>query len=91
MKVELAYGQGHLSVEFPDGRSTVIAPTHTPGLPDERAAVIRALENPIAARPLRAQIKPTDRVCIVFTDITRTKASTPMKWSPSARPFKAGY
>jgi len=71
MKVELAYGQGHLSVEFPDDRSTVIAPTHTPGLPDERAAVIRALENPIAAQPLRAQIKPTDRVCIVFTDITR--------------------
>ena len=39
MKVELAYGQGHLPVEFPDDRSTVIVPAHTPGLPDERAAL----------------------------------------------------
>ena len=30
-----------------------------------------ALERPIGARPLRELIKPTDRVCIGFTDITR--------------------
>jgi len=71
MKVNLAYGQGHLPVEFPDDRMTVIEPSHTPGLADERAAVQAALERPIAARPLREWIKPTDRVCILFTDITR--------------------
>jgi len=71
MKVHLAYGQGHLPVEFPDDRTTVIEPTHAPGLPDERAAVIAALENPIAAKPLREWISPGARVCITFSDITR--------------------
>ena len=43
MKVSLAYGQGHLPVELPDGRTTVIEPSHTPGLADERGAVLAAL------------------------------------------------
>ena len=71
MKVSLAYGQGHLSVELPDSRATVIEPAHTPGLGDERAAVMAALESPIGCAPLRDWIKPGDRVCIGFTDITR--------------------
>ena len=54
MRVNLAYGQGQLPVEFPDGRTTVIEPTHAPGLPDERAAIVEALEQPIGALPLRA-------------------------------------
>ena len=49
MKVNLAYGQGYLPVEFPKDRTTVIAPTHAAGLKDERAAVIHALENPIGS------------------------------------------
>lgn len=71
MKVNLAYGRGHLPVELPDGRTTVIQPSHNPGLPDEKAAVLAALHSPIGAPPLRATVKPTDRVCITFTDITR--------------------
>ena len=71
MNVRLAYGQGHLAVELPDGLTTIIEPAHTPGLADERAAVMAALEKPIAARPLREWVKPGRRVCIVFTDITR--------------------
>ncbi len=71
MKINLAYGQGHLPVELPDQRTTVIEPAQTPGLADERAAVIAALEQPIGARPLREWIKPGDRICIGFTDITR--------------------
>ena len=71
MKVNLAYGQGHLTVELPDDRTTVIQPSHTAGLPDERGAVLAALDHPIGARPLREWIKPGDRVCILFTDITR--------------------
>ncbi len=71
MKVNLAYGQGHLPVELPDGRTTVIQPSHMPGLPDERGAVLAALERPIAAPPLREWLKPGGRVCIVFTDVTR--------------------
>ena len=71
MKVNLAYGQGHLTVDLPDDRATVIEPSHNPGLPDERNAVIGALQKPIGARPIRELIKPTDRVCIAFTDLTR--------------------
>ncbi|MGD0812395.1 MAG: nickel-dependent lactate racemase [Verrucomicrobiota bacterium] len=71
MKINLAYGQGHLPVNLPDDRTTVIEPTHHPGLADERTAVRAALDSPIGARPLREWIKPRDRVCIAFTDLTR--------------------
>ncbi|MCI0746755.1 MAG: nickel-dependent lactate racemase [Verrucomicrobia subdivision 3 bacterium] len=71
MRVDLAYGQGYLPVEFPKGRTTVIAPSHTPSMANEREAVTRALKIPIGSRPLTEIIKPTDRVCITFTDITR--------------------
>ncbi|MDB6025623.1 MAG: hypothetical protein JWM68_1846 [Verrucomicrobiales bacterium] len=71
MKVNLAYGQGHLTIDLPDDRTTVIEPSHNPGLPNEKKSVLDALLNPIGAKPLRETIKPTDKVCIAFTDITR--------------------
>jgi lactate racemase len=71
VKVRLAYGQGHLPVELPDELTTIIEPAHIPGLADERAAVLAALERPIGARPLREWVQPGNRVCIVFTDLTR--------------------
>jgi lactate racemase len=71
MKVNLAYGQGYLPVDLPEGRTTVISPSHTGGLADERAAVLKALDQPIASAPLRDWIKPESRICIVFTDLTR--------------------
>lgn len=71
MKVNLAYGQGVLPVDLPDDRTTVIEPSHIPGLPDERAAVIDALRHPIGSPSLRELIKPGDRICILFTDLTR--------------------
>jgi nickel-dependent lactate racemase len=71
MNVNLAYGQGNLVVEFPNDRTTVIVPAHAAGLQDERAALIRALENPIGSKPLKDIVKRGDKVCISFTDITR--------------------
>ncbi len=71
MKVQLAYGQGHLQAEFPDDRATVITPADRPGLADEKAAFLRALDEPIRSAPLRSRIKPGDKICILFTDITR--------------------
>ncbi len=71
MKINLAYGQGYLPVDLPDGSTTVIEPTHIAGLSDERVALLNALEKPIAAHALREWIKPGDKLCIVFTDITR--------------------
>ncbi len=70
MKVNLAYGQGRLGVDLPDG-TTVIEPSHIVGLTDERGAVLEALENPIGARSLREWTKPNDHICISFTDLTR--------------------
>jgi nickel-dependent lactate racemase len=71
MQVHLAYGQGQLPVEFPDGRTTVIEPSFRPGLTDERAAILAALEKPIGAAPLRERLKPDAKIVILFTDITR--------------------
>jgi nickel-dependent lactate racemase len=71
MKVDLAYGQGWLPVEFPDGRTTIIEPSHTAGLADEKGAVLATLQSPIGAKPLRKLIGPKTNVCILFTDITR--------------------
>ncbi|HKQ39711.1 MAG TPA: nickel-dependent lactate racemase [Verrucomicrobiae bacterium] len=71
MKVKLAYGESHLAVELPDGRTTVIEPSDIAGLKDERAAIFQALNNPTGAKPLRNWIKAGDRVVISFTDITR--------------------
>jgi lactate racemase len=71
MQVKLAYGQGHLAVELPDDITTVIEPIHTPGLPDEKSAVLSALDNPVRAKSLREWIRPADKICIAFTDITR--------------------
>jgi nickel-dependent lactate racemase len=71
MKVHLAYGRNGLDVEFPDDRTTVITPSHVAGLPDERAAFVEALRKPVAAKPLGETVRPEDRICIVFSDITR--------------------
>jgi nickel-dependent lactate racemase len=70
MKVDLAYGQGHLAVDFPEG-TTVIEPSHNPGLPDEKIAFLRALHDPIGTKPLRDWIHRDSKICVAFTDITR--------------------
>jgi nickel-dependent lactate racemase len=70
MKVNLAYGHDGLSVNLPD-HAHVIRPHPTPGLPNEAAALRRALREPIASAPLAAQVRRGDKVVIVHTDITR--------------------
>ncbi len=71
MFVSLAYGNSGLKTEFPDSRTTVIEPTHAAGLAAERTAVEEALTRPIGSLPLRKRIRPSDRICILFTDLTR--------------------
>ena len=39
---------------------------------DAQEAIRKALDNPVGGRPLREQAKKGDRICIVFTDITRS-------------------
>ncbi len=71
MNVSLAYGRSFIRAEFPDAQTTVIEPGHQPGLPQERDAFLAALDAPIDAAPLRGQITPDQRICIVHTDLTR--------------------
>lgn len=71
MKVSLAYGRGHIEIELPAERTTIIKPAHQAGLSDERAAVLAALDQPIANPALKEQVGPETRITIVHTDITR--------------------
>jgi nickel-dependent lactate racemase len=64
---------GSLSFRLPAGwRGAVVESLSPPPISDLPAAVARALAEPIGCPPLRRLAKRGDRVCIVFTDITRT-------------------
>ena len=71
MKIQLANGEGHLEVNLPEECTTVITPQEQPGLADEKASLLAALDAPIGASPLRDWVSGGKRICIVFTDITR--------------------
>ena len=72
MRVRLAYGKTGLMIELPDDRAiTVVEPQFVPGLPDPREALREALCTPLSSPPLRELAQPTERVGVVFSDITR--------------------
>jgi lactate racemase len=71
MIVSIAYGRGELPVSLPAEGTRVITPTHRDRLPDERLALVSALDAPIGCAPLRSLPLASSRICIVFTDITR--------------------
>lgn len=70
VNISLAYGRGHLAVEFPD-HTRIITPTPQHGLPNEKDAVYAALDQPIGSAPLRSLVTRSSKVTIVFSDITR--------------------
>ena len=71
MQIQLAYGEGHLTIECPDDRTAVITPYERAGISDERTAIHTALDAPTAGTSLRQLVKTDTRICILFTDITR--------------------
>jgi nickel-dependent lactate racemase len=72
VNVELQYGEEGLLVEgLPDGRTTVVEPSHLPKAPDEYKAVKEALRKPVAGGPLRELVRPGQRVAISVCDGTR--------------------
>ena len=73
MNVRLAYGSRGLDVELPDSRTTVVAPTHHPGAPDEHAALARALSAPVSGPTLRELARPGQTVAISMCDGTRAQ------------------
>src|SRR5215831_18109259 len=70
MRMRLAYGRGGLQVELPAG-ADVLEPQLLDGVPDEAAALRRALRNPIASPPLRDVVPRGAGVGISVCDVTR--------------------
>ena len=67
------YSKSNIYFSVPSGISVDVATSkELPPVQDVRAAVKAALDAPIGSPPLTDPIKPTDQVCIVFTDITRS-------------------
>lgn len=72
MKIKLAFGRNGLNITLPDNLNVrVVEPEYIEGLPNEVKAVHDALCRPIASKPLKELVKSSDKVGIVFNDITR--------------------
>jgi len=71
-ELSIPYGRGHLALALPaDAIPTVIRKKPLPRLTDPKAAVIEALEKPIASAPLSQLVKGRKSACILICDITR--------------------
>ena len=70
MQVDLAYGVDGLTVEVPDD-AVVIVPNELPALPYQAEAVRRALRRPTSGPPLHELASGSQRVAVVFPDLTR--------------------
>lgn len=69
----IPYGKTCLEFALPDQmRADVVNNRKADPLPDLEKAVRKALANPVGSRPIREMVKAGDRVCIVFTDMTRS-------------------
>lgn len=68
----IPYSKTHLEFTLPARmRATVVESRPVPPLSDPEAAIAEALAHPVGSPPLRELARPGNRVCIVFTDITR--------------------
>jgi len=72
MKIELAYGKTGLEIDLPEGQTIdIIEPKFETGLKDQIEGVRQGLKSPVGTAPLAEIVRSTDRVGIVFSDITR--------------------
>jgi nickel-dependent lactate racemase len=70
VKVDLPFGHRLVQLEAPDS-ATVLRPASVAPLPDESAAVLAALQKPLAGPPLQERVRPGQSVAVVISDITR--------------------
>ena len=71
LDIDLAYGRQGLRISLPADRTTVVAPAYHPAAPDIPAALREALRRPVAGPPLRAVVRPGQRVAVSVCDLTR--------------------
>jgi nickel-dependent lactate racemase len=76
--VQLAYGRHGLAIDVPAERTTVITPTHRPGVEDPGATLRTALREPVAGPPLHAILRPGQTVAVSVCDVTRPQPRRPM-------------
>ncbi|MBT7099262.1 DUF2088 domain-containing protein, partial [Candidatus Poribacteria bacterium] len=69
-KYLLHYGEGFLYESLPVGSRVIYPPEPFAGIPDVRGAIAQAVENPLEADPLSAQLRPGMKVTIAFDDIS---------------------
>ena len=70
--VSVPFDRGELAFDLPPGwKGTVVESKTAPPIEDVPAAVAEAVARPTNSPPLQEMARPGDRVCIVFTDITR--------------------
>jgi nickel-dependent lactate racemase len=68
----IPYGKGYLEFRLPGTmKGDVVISRKADPLSDLGKAVKEALAHPLRSQPLRTLVKPGQRVCIVFTDMTR--------------------
>ena len=72
MKYHVPYSKSTIEFDLPPGmRGTVVASKQVKPLSNVEGAIVEALAHPVNSPPLREMARPGDKVCIVFTDITR--------------------
>jgi nickel-dependent lactate racemase len=70
--VSVPFNRGELTFDLPPGwQGTVIESKTVPLIEDVPTAVAEAVAEPTNSPPLRELARSGDRVCIVFTDVTR--------------------
>jgi nickel-dependent lactate racemase len=68
----IPYGKAFLEFDLPPRmRGTLAVSRSAEPLADVEEAIVASLAHPIHSSPIRDMARPGDRVCIVFTDITR--------------------
>lgn len=75
-------GEDFLYEHLPIGTRCIYPPPPIKGLPNPDAAIRYALNHPLGAEPLYAQLKPGMKICIVLDDIS---LPLPMMQLPDAR------
>ena len=72
-KYQVPYSKSTLEFSIPRSMQATLAVSRpTRPVENVKSAILDALAHPIGSKPLRELLKSGDRVCIVFTDITRS-------------------
>ena len=72
-EIRFKYGRGEVVFPIPTGQIYFeVVGKDYPAVSDIRGAIRSALERPIDSPPLKEMLRPTDKVAIAVSDITRS-------------------